>query len=455
MKRFLLAAAGAVAASMLAGAAHAEAFQPCADADDFPELNGSLCAVLSAPLDHGAADSPPIDLFVRKFAAISPSRGQVWLVAGGPGESGAGFYPFLDTLRQAFPGMDLIAPDHRGTGYSSKLCPDQEAPDSEDGIALGGAEWGPCIGALYQDVERAHAFTITNAAHDLSGLIAAHGGPGEVHVYAVSYGTQLVLRMMQVEPPRIDGLILDGLVPPETAPQWDLSRRTAVVDHVGRQLLTADQAAAYGRLLESVPDQPAWLEAVPGGDLKLFMGALLNFPDLRAHVPEIIEELARGETLLLSRAASDLEMVMAAMNRFPQSPPSLPLVMLISGSENNERRSLTAETVAEEAATALFTSPLPGFLAVNSVPLYARDAAFGLMPPRLPRTLVIHGTLDPNTPHEGAVAHIELLRQAGDVDLTTVEGGAHLLVFVAPDCFIRSARAFVRNGPIPETCSAS
>ncbi len=453
MKPTFLAAGMALFLALAGGAVQADAFRPCVDADDAPELNGSLCAVASVPLDHGGGVEGGADLFVRKFPAVGLSRGQVWLVAGGPGESGAGFYPFLNTLRQAFPEMDLMAPDHRGTGYSSKLCPDQEAVGSEDGIALAAAEWGPCIGALYQNIERAHAFTITNAAHDLSDLIAAHRGRGEVYVYAVSYGTQMVLRMMQVAAPRIDGLILDGLVPPETAAQWDLSRRTAVVDRVGRELLTTDQAAAYERLLAAVPDQPAWLATVPGGDLKRFMGALLNFPELRAHVPGIVEELTHGETTLLRSTALNLETTMGAMSRFPQSPPSLPLVMLISGSENNERRDLTAETVAEEAAAALFTSPLPGFLAANPMPLYERDAAFGESPPSLPRTLVIHGTHDPNTPYEGVTAHVEMLRQAGDVDLTTVEGGAHLLVFVAPYCFIRSTRAFVVAAPIPETCS--
>lgn len=451
-----LMAAGLLLAVSAPGAApaRADAFTPCADAAAFPELQGSLCAVVAAPLNHAVPDDDePIELFVRKFPAEGERRGAVWLIAGGPGESGAAFYPFLDTLRRAFPGMDLIAPDHRGTGYSSKLCPDQEAPDSEDGIDLAGSEWGPCIGSLHQDVERAHAFTITNAAHDLSGLIAAHRGEGEVRVYAVSYGTQLVLRMMQAAPVRIDGLILDGLAPPETAPQWDLSHRTAVVDQVGRSLLTPEQTTAYERLLAGASDQPAWREAVPGGDLRLFMGALLNFPDLRARIPGILEALGDGDAAPLRRAAEDLAAVMESMNRFPQSPPSLPLVMLISGSENNDRRDLTAGTVASEAEGALFTSPLPGFLTANPLPLYDRDDAFGRTPSALPRTLVIHGAHDPNTPHDGAVAHVDLLRRAGPVELTTVEGAAHLLHFVAPECFVRSVRAFVEGAPALRACT--
>ena len=131
---------------------------------------------------------------------------------------------------------------------------------------------------------------------------------------------------------------------------------------------------------------------------------------------------------------------------------SLPLVMLVSGSENNERRDLTADTVAVEAADTLFTSPLPGLLVGIPAPLYERDAFFGGGPASLPRTLIIHGTHDPNKPYEGARAHAERLAQAGEVSFTTVEGAAHFLPFVAPSCFVRAVSAFVDGTRALETC---
>lgn len=85
----------------------------------------------------------------------------------------------------------------------------------------------------------------------------------------------------------------------------------------------------------------------------------------------------------------------------------------MNASENNGRRDLTADVVEAEARDALFTSPLPGLLVGPSAPLYDRDAYFGRTPVALPRTLVIHGTLDLNTPYEGAVDHAsELARPA-------------------------------------------
>ncbi|MCG6119113.1 MAG: alpha/beta hydrolase, partial [Blastomonas sp.] len=418
-------------------------------------MAGTWCAESVVPLQPAtAADkAATVTLFVRKFPALGVrrSRGQVWLIAGGPGESGASLYPALPAFRAAFAGYDLMIPDHRGTGFSSKLCPAEESPDSADGIALAGAEWGGCIGAMHGDVARSQGFTISNAAHDLATLITRHRTRGRVYVYGVSYGTQLVVRMMQLAPPRLDGIILDGLVPPETAPQWDLSRRTEIVDAVGRSLLSPEQIQRYLSLL--VQSEPAWLANVPGGDLRRLLGSLLNIPSARDRIPQIIDGLSRVDDAPLQAALADAASLSNALSLYPQSPPSLPLVMLISGSENNDRREISQDMVSAEARDALFTSTLPGLLVNSPAPLYQRDAAFGRLPQRLPRTLVVHGTLDPNTPYEGALEHARLLAPAGAVQVATVERGAHFLALLAPECFVGAVSAFVRRAAAPDRCT--
>jgi pimeloyl-ACP methyl ester carboxylesterase len=442
-----------VAAPLLAAS---QSFEPCLDATLHPNLAGSLCAVTSVPLNpsaDAAATDRDVSLFVRKFPTDpSRRRGEVWLVAGGPGEAGASFYPVLDVLRRAFTDHDLVIPDHRGTGYSSKICQVEEAQTSADGVALAGDEWGPCIGAMHADAARTQAFTVTNAAHDLAALIARHRTEGEVYLYGASYGTQLILRTMQVAPVAVDGIILDGLVPPEADPRWDLSRRTQVVDAVGRSLLSPDRTAVF-RALAAQADPP-WRTAVPGGDLRAFMGRLLNFPELRARIPAILADLWRADTGTLEDAVADLGNRLGNLSTYPQSPPSLPLVMLIGGSENNHRRDLTADIVEREARDALFTSPIPGFLVGTPVPLYDRDRYFGHSPASLPRTLIVHGTMDPNTPYEGAVDHTAILSGAGgDIRFTTITGAAHFLPLVAPECFHRAVSAFVSRKPTSEFCT--
>ena len=298
---------------------------------------------------------------------------------------------------------------------------------------------------------RTHGFTITNAAQDLAALISHHRGRGKTHVYGVSYGTQLVLRMMQVAPVKLDGIILDGLVPPETAAQWDLSHRTHVVDAVGRQLLDADQTQRYQALLAKT--DPAWEADVPGGDLRRLMGTMLTFPEVRDRIPAILDALGRDDSAPMLQAIADMRALGASLSLYPQSPPSLPLVMLISASENTFRPDLTLDMVNAEAGDALFTSALPGLLVNSPAPAYQRDRHYGALPKAMPRTLIVHGTFDPNTPYEGAMAHASLLRAIGDTQFTTVERGAHFLALVAPECFVAASTAFVRRKPVPNQCS--
>lgn len=448
-------ALGCLIAAISHGAAIAEdGFTPCADAA-LPGLAGSLCATTDMPLRPIDPDTGVVELFIRKFPSNSGrTTGQVWLIAGGPGESGASFYPFLDTLRAAFPDRDLMIPDHRGTGYSTRLCPVEEAADSPGGHVLTGAEWGSCIGAMYADLDRTQAFTVTNASHDLSALITRYRSEGSVQVYGVSYGTQLILRMLQTAPPALDAIVLDGLVPLEASAELDLSHRTAVVDKVGRSLLNADQIEAYEALLADPDRHALWAESAQGGDLRRFLAALLNFPELRDRIPAIISALSAGDNapLLVVRAA--LEAEFDQLGRYPQSSPALPLVVLMNASENNGRRDLTVEDVEVEARGALFSSPLPGLLVGPSAPLYDRDVYYGRSPVALPRTLVIHGTLDPNTPYEGAVAHASKLAEAGEVTFATVVSGAHMLPFAAPECFVRIVSAFDAATAVQGSCDS-
>lgn len=432
----------------------APAFAPCPDAKDRPEFASSLCARMAVPLDYRQQDDRRLSLFVRKFPAAQRSKGQLWLVAGGPGESGASFYPFLALLRAAAPGYDLMIPDHRGTGFSTRLCEAEEAIDSAGGTTLAGAEWASCFKTLNADADRTRAFSTSNAAHDLKALIDGLSQGRPTFLYGVSYGTQLVLRALTIAPPdRLDGVILDSLVPPETDPHWDLSHRSAVVDGVGRRVLASCDRTPSCRTSLGGPASTAMreviadpkLRSVLGDNPKYLFGAMLDVPEVRARIPVILADLRHGKVASLEEAKRRLGQVEATLLSYPQSSSSIPLVGLISGSESNARPNLTDAIVQREEREFLFASPLPGLLTRSSLPLYKRDDAFGRLPARTPPVLVLQGTLDPKTPIEGAAAQVTLLRKRGRVAQVTVNGAPHFLLFAAPNCLVPALSKFVEN----------
>ena len=428
------------------------AFAACADAGANPALAATQCALVSTPLDHAAPAQGAIDLFVRKFPARGPARGELWLIAGGPGESGASFYPFIDTLRAATPGFDLIVPDHRGTGYSARLCPAEESAQSDGGMALEGAEWGSCIGSMHADPQRTQSFTITNAAHDITLLMDELGSADRRYLYGVSYGTQLVLRTLAVAPPAsLDGVILDSLVPADDDMLHDLSRRSQVTDAIGRKVLRQCDARAecsryFDRPLEqAVADllaDPALSEQL-GANPKYLLAALIDFPETRAILPYVIADLHRGETAWLDHAKAQLGAIQARFAAFPQFGSSIPLVSLISRSENNRRPDLTAEMIAEEEAGLLFASPLPRHLLPGGFPTYDPGEALGRMPASLPPTLVLQGRLDPKTAYDGAAAYVDRLGARGEITLSASAAAPHYLLMTDPDFFVTEVGAFI------------
>lgn len=448
--------AGIVLLSLCAASAHAAGFVPCDDAASHPALKDSLCAREQVPADPSGFSGAPrgeMTLFVRKFPAAETARGQVWLIAGGPGESGASFYKLLPQLNAAFPGMDLIMPDHRGTGYSTRMCPEEESAGSPGGMALAGAEWASCFRRLGEQPGYTRQFSETNAAHDLKLLIERTPRKGKTYLYGVSYGTQLVLRTVALGTSGIDGVVLDFLVSMQDDDKADISSRSLVADAVGRQVLAdcdaspacsrqmgAPAAAVYRRLLDRAANEPGLFDSVPGKNPKLLFGNLLDIPEAAPQIPYLIKELEQGKGERMQAVIAQVEKQMESFGGFAQSPPSTPLVILITASENNLRPGRTAADVEKEEAGLLFTSSLPGHAVNTPLPLYKRDAWFATLPRRLPPTLVIHGDRDGKTPYDAAVRHIEALRGAGPVRLYTAPGKGHFVLWTD-----RCARDEIRN----------
>lgn len=182
---------------------------PCAESSDEPSGDDAECATIPVPVDWNDPDGPTIDFFVKKLpAATQPARGQLWLLNGGPGYSGADFEGMFKAQT-----LDIYLPDHRGTGRSSRLgCEPAEADDSPGGFQVLPEEMPDCVPLLEAEWgEKLDGFTVTNAARDVGEVIRATRAPDEALLfYGASYGTIWANRFLQIYPSDADGVVLDA-----------------------------------------------------------------------------------------------------------------------------------------------------------------------------------------------------------------------------------------------------
>lgn len=424
--------------------------ESCALDSQHAELLDSSCEYVTTYLDYSQSNEQTIELFVRKFPTKQEKRGTVWLIAGGPGESGANLYPLLRTFEAAFPGYDLLIPDHRGTGASSTICPG-EALQSQAGTQLVGEEWGACFAHMYSNLDYVKAFSITNAANDLAKLIEQFSTDGKTYIYAVSYGTQLTLRLMQLGRSKVDGIILDSLVPMQTDPRFDLSQRSSNTDEVGRQVLSACDAKSNCNQIANISLTQQLISISQNKDvttkyanLPLVLAAMLDVPELRNQLPKIIQDAYQGNTESLAKAIQKLETFYSEFNHgYSNFGSSVPLVQVISASENNLRPDLSKADIEQEHRDLLFHSPIPGYLASNNMPSYARDEYYQALPAAMPKTLVLHGSLDPKTPFPGAKKHVQSLSKTSDIELVKIKEAPHFVALFAQECFVELTQQFV------------
>lgn len=176
------------------------------------------CSTLKMPYDWGNVDGEKLDVFVARKKAAGVARGQVWLLQGGPGATGAVFaarfgneQTEVERIAEAVPDVDIYVIEHRGVGLSTRLtCPRQPGADGppdglEECINALKVSWGPKL----------PYFTSQAAARDLAAAIDATRVSGQKpFVYGVSYGTYWAIQYLKVRPNDAAGVILDSIAPP-------------------------------------------------------------------------------------------------------------------------------------------------------------------------------------------------------------------------------------------------
>ena len=166
------------------------------------------CARLSVPLDRSGATPGRVSLFVKRIKAQRrPSRGALFVLAGGPGQSATQAFEGdgLGVLSPAFRRRDLIVFDQRGTGRSGLLrCRALERSNLFDA----GRASGACARRL--GGRRFH-YTSRDSVEDIEAL-RAQLGIDKIALYGTSYGVKVALGYALTYPAHVERLVLDSVL---------------------------------------------------------------------------------------------------------------------------------------------------------------------------------------------------------------------------------------------------
>jgi pimeloyl-ACP methyl ester carboxylesterase len=174
---------------------------------------GLVCSAVVVPLDRSGTVPGSITLHVETLPPTGPSKGAVFLIAGGPGQGSAhtfdlGSRDSAQLFRFLFPGYTLVAYDDRGTGSSGLLdCQPLQNTTTPDGEELLAAQCAASLGA------GAPFYGTADHVEDLDAVRASLG-VDKVALFGVSYGTKLALSYAAAHPTHVERLVLDSVLPP-------------------------------------------------------------------------------------------------------------------------------------------------------------------------------------------------------------------------------------------------
>ncbi len=413
------------------------------------------CAMIEAPLRHAEPDGPTIDLWVQRLeATVTPKRGQIWFLQGGPGASGADLATWLAIVAEQAPEWDLFTTDHRGVGNSARLgCPVQEATGSEGGFGITEAEMPACLQHV-QDTWGAdlEEFTTTAAAHDMGLLVERIREPDQdVHLFGVSYGTYWLIRYLQLYPNQVDGVILDSIAPPGISlADYDEFMNDIGEDFLGycatdtlcASHLGSDPWATAGQVFDDVAQGscPGYSALVDPGTERLYLrwalGFLIRIEIYREIIPAILHRLNRcdDDDVL---AVEHLLTTMFSWENY--IAPSEALSSAVLGMNIGLSEMWSAPLPDASALEALqddlyFTLGVSTrFAAFQDLwPLYPPDQYVGAWPTTDTPILMGNGDLDPQTP--------PWVAQPAQTHLT----GTHHYYFEFPRC----AHGLLNQSPV-------
>lgn len=385
-----------------------------------PKLSsGAHCGTVKVPEDRSRTGGREIGIAVAVLSAntLSPDADPLFMLAGGPGQSGEALVPVAAALAGVRRTRDIVLIDPRGTGKSSPLKCAAFAPrDAIDDLTepdLAATAAQRCLAELRDssppdnvDVSR---YITPEIVADIDAVRAALGYE-RINLWGGSYGTRVAQEFVRRHPSRVRSMVLDGVAPPAmrtTLDAWP-SREAALTEVLAACDANADCKRAY-------PDLNATL-----GEIKITLGASrrvrvadprtgasrdlpLGFDSVVAalHALVYVPELASLIPPLLGRAqAGDFAPLLAA---------AMPLAGDLEHTVN--LASHFAVTCAEDTPRVTPSDSRAVLATLRAPSLAARNLAAcdGWPRPPLPAdfyspltsavpTLILSGRLDPVTP---------------------------------------------------------
>ncbi|MCU0693894.1 MAG: alpha/beta hydrolase [Polyangiaceae bacterium] len=402
------------------------------------------CAKVQVALNWDDPQGATIDLHVARLAAPSARTGQLWLLQGGPGGSGADLVDLIRALGNLAPHLDVYTLDHRGVGHSTRLgCPEQEATDSPGAHYISPEEFPACMEAVKsQWGQRLAHFSTTQAARDLAYLIDRTRGPhDQVFVLGCSYGTYWAIRYLQVAPEQATGVILDSIAPPA----FRISGFDAQFDPVAQTLMQACEAdavcaarlgpATWSRLrsIYALADQGHCQETGFTRDtLRGVMGGLLTSWQGRLFAPALAYRFERCDPGDV-RAIEHLGQALQSAESPTEKLYSDVLHHHVALSELWASPPPSTDELQQIVSSSLFA---PGYgprvgSQLARWPLYPRDSLVDQWPSTSVPLLMLNGDMDPQTPLASARVVEDHLRAAHQ-HFVRVRLAAHTVAVQSP-----------------------
>ncbi|RJQ72279.1 alpha/beta fold hydrolase [Pseudonocardiaceae bacterium YIM PH 21723] len=205
-----------IAAQPVAGATPTLDWQDCAA--DVSAPAGTQCAVLSVPIDYAKPNGDQLSVAVyRSAATTASSRGALFVLPGGPGQTGVSAIGGLRGENSPVKDFDLISLDPRGVGRTNPImCPTGDLLAQPGGTdftawqAYNARLAGSCVvepPALLQHLSTGEV------AQDLEKLRVA-AGLDQVNLYGHSYGTLLGQRYLAGYGEHVRAAVFEGVMDP-------------------------------------------------------------------------------------------------------------------------------------------------------------------------------------------------------------------------------------------------